>query len=274
MNLNDKLFLITGASSGIGAATARAAARQGARVVLLARSAPKLASVADEIKREGGAAYPFPIDLTDAAAVQATAQQIIQQVGVPDILLNNAGAGQWLSTVETSPQDAVEMMAAPYFAAFFTTRAFLPAMLERNRGVIANMTSVASRLTWPGATAYTAGRWAMRGFTEGLRADLSRSRLRVMLVTFAKVQSDYWANNPGSEARLPKAQAMIPVLTPEAAADAILFGRRFNQREVMAPLMLRVVIWLNALFPDVTRLLMNSTGWNGRTILPTTRRSG
>jgi short-subunit dehydrogenase len=75
----------------------------------------------------------------------------------------------------------------------------------------------------------------MRGFTEALHADLNRTRLHVMLITFAKVQSDYWANNPGSKARLPKAQAMIPVLTPETASQAILSGLRRRQREVIAP---------------------------------------
>lgn len=263
MDLKDKLFLVTGASSGIGAATAQAAARQGARLVLLARSQARLEQVTDKISRQGGTAYPRAVDLTDPEAVQSTAEKILREIGVPDILLNNAGSGKWLSTAETPPGEAVAMMAAPYFAAFFTTRAFLPAMLAGDRGVIVNMTSVASRLAWPGATAYTAGRWAMRGFTEGLRADVSGTRLRVMLVTFAKVQSEYWANNPGSEERLPKAQAMIPILSPEAAAQAILSGLRSGRREVMAPFMLRVVIWLNTLFPDVTRLLMNSTGWKG-----------
>ncbi len=264
MNLKDKLILITGASSGIGAATALAAAREGARPILLARSPGKLRQVADTIARNGGTAFHYAVDLTEAAAVPTTAATILREVGTPDILLNNAGAGKWLSITETSPTEAVDMMAAPYFAAFYTTRAFLPAMLARNQGTMVNITSVASRIVWPGATAYSAGRWAMRGFTEALRADLNRTRLQVMLVTFAKVQSDYWANNPGSEARIPRAQAMIPTLTPEAAAEAILIGLRRGQQEVMAPFMLRLVVWLNTLFPGYTRQLMTTTGWAGQ----------
>ena len=150
------------------------------------------------------------------------------------------------------------MMASPYFAAFFVTRAFLPDMLKRNSGYIINMTSAASRLAWPGATAYIAARWAMHGYTEALRADLNGTGIRVMLVSFAKVASSYWENNPGSEERLPKAQSMMRVLTPEEAAAAIISGVRRNKCEVMAPFMLRIVFALNRFFPSITRRIMKS----------------
>jgi short-subunit dehydrogenase len=159
---------------------------------------------------------------------------------------------------ETEPADAVSMMASPYFAAFFVTRAFLPDMLKRNSGYIINMTSAASRLVWPGATAYSAARWAMHGFTEALRADLSGTGIRVMLTSFAKVASSYWENNPGSEERLPKAQSMMRVLTPEEAAAAIVKGIRRNKCEVIAPFMLRIIFSLNRFFPSVTRWFMRS----------------
>ena len=232
MNLNDKIMVITGASSGIGAATARAAAQEGARLVLLARTQSKLENVAEDIRRSGKVAQSYAVDLTIADAVGEVAKKITSEVGTPDIVFNNAGAGKWLSVEETEPDEAIKMMAAPYFAAFFVTRAFLPEMLKRNSGYIVNMTSVASRMAWPGATAYIAARWAMRGFTEGLRADLTGTDLRTMLVTFAKVTSSYWENNPGSEERLPKAQSMVRVLTPEEAAQAIINGIKRDKREV------------------------------------------
>ena len=144
-------------------------------------------------------------------------------------------------------------------------------MLNRNSGTIVNLTSIASRLVWPGATAYTAGRWAMRGFTQALEADLSGTQLRTMLVTFAAVRSAYWENNPGSEARIPKAQAMIPILTAEQAATAILNGLQRNRHEVIAPFMLRVVLALNYLFPFVTRRLMILTGYRREPHLTTAK---
>jgi short-subunit dehydrogenase len=98
------------------------------------------------------------------------------------------------------------------------------------------------------------------------------SLLRTMLVAFAAVQSDYWKNNSGSETRVPKAQAMIPILTTEQAAAAILDGLKRNQREVIAPLMLRVVLALNYFFPFVTQRLIILTGYK-RTAHTTTANS-
>ena len=266
MNLNDKIMVVTGASSGIGAATAKSAAREGAKLVLLARNQAKLEAVAEEIRQSGKAAHPYAVDLTVADAVSEVAKKITAEVGPPDILFNNAGAGRWLSVEETEPDEAVKMMAAPYFAAFFVTRAFLPGMLQRNNGYIINMTSAASRLAWPGATAYIAARWAMHGFAEGLRADLSGTNIRTMLVTFAKVTSSYWENNPGSEERLPQAQSMMRVLTPEEAAQAIINGINRDKQEVVAPFMLRFVFALNYLFPNTTRRMMSAGGKQRKTV--------
>ena len=164
-----------------------------------------------------------------------------------------------MAVEETDPDEAVKMMASPYFAAFFVTRAFLPDMLKRNSGYIVNMTSAASRLVWPGATAYIAARWAMHGFTEGLRADLTGTGVRVMLASFAKVASSYWENNPGSEERLPKAQSLMRVLTPEEAAAAVIRGIQRDKEQVVAPFMLRCVFALNHFFPSTTRRIMRSS---------------
>jgi uncharacterized protein len=133
-------------------------------------------------------------------------------------------------------------------------------MLERNSGTIVNMTSIAGFMAWPGATAYTAARWAMRGFNEGLRADLHGTQVRTMLTAFAKVKSEFWKNNHGSEGNIPGAQALIPPLTPEQAADTILSGLHWNLWFAAAPFMLWVVLALNYLFPRSTRWLLYNTG--------------
>jgi len=174
MMINGKLVLVSGASSGIGAATAKAMASAGGRVVLLARRKEALDQVAVEITSAGRQAWIYSVDLADAEAVAAVAKQITEERGTPDIIINNAGAGRWLFVDETSPAEAVQMMAVPYFAAFNVTHAFLPATLRRNSGHIVNISSVGSRFVWPGATTYLAARWAVRGFTEALRADLGR----------------------------------------------------------------------------------------------------
>jgi short-subunit dehydrogenase len=261
MKLKEKLVLVTGASSGIGAETARGMAREGARVALLARTRTRLDEVAGEIRQSGGTAFVYPVDLTNAGAVNEVARQIVKEAGAPDVLINNAGAGKWLSIDEATPEETVGMMAAPYFAAAFVTRAFLPEMLACKRGHIVNMTSVAAFMAWPGATAYTSARWAMRGFHEALRADLAGSGVHTTLVTFAKVRSSYWEHNLGSETRVPRAQAIIPTLSAAQAAAAIIDGVKRDKAFVVEPLMLRVVLGLNYLFPSVNRWMLTATGY-------------
>ena len=204
MDVRGKKILITGASSGIGAATASLAARKGAHVLLLGRSVPRLQAVSEGIRGQAGKVSYYVVDLRDPVSTAHTMDRIRAEEGVPDIIVNNAGAGIWKYITETSGAEVVDMMSVPYFGAFFVTRAFLPDFLKRGSGIICNVTSVASFLVWPGAAGYTAARWAMRGFTEALRTELEGSGVRTQLIAFAKVKSEYWEHNPGSEERVPK----------------------------------------------------------------------
>ena len=102
--------------------------------------------MADLIHASGGRADYYDVDLTDYEAVERAAEKVSREVGVPDVIVNNAGAGRYLSIDKTNPREAVQMMTAPYFAAFFVTRAFLDGMLKRASGCIVNITSPASRI--------------------------------------------------------------------------------------------------------------------------------
>lgn len=254
--LQGALAIVTGASSGIGQATARLLAVKGARVVLLARNQERLSATAAGIRAGGGKANSFAVDLADANAIAATVAAIVSDVGVPDILVNSAGAGRWLPLVDTSAEEASQMMGVPYLAAFNLTREFLPGMLERGSGHIVNVTSVASRLAWPGAVAYSASRRAMEGFTEALRADLYASGVGVTLAILGTVDSAYWEHNPGSRERLPARAAQIRPLTPEQAAAAIVAGTENGDRVVVKPAIFRLLFWLNTLFPARTEAMM------------------
>ena len=161
-----RLVLVTGASSGIGAATAKLYAARGARVLLLARNEAKLDEVAAAIKHDGGAASPYAVDLANPSAIAETSARIKGEAGTPDILINNAGAGRWLSVPATSAEEALAMIEVPYLAAFNLTRAFLPEMIARRSGAIACITSPASYVAWPNASAYIAARHALLGFTS------------------------------------------------------------------------------------------------------------
>jgi short-subunit dehydrogenase len=263
MKISNKVVLITGASSGIGAAIAKAMVRAGAaQVLLLARSEEGLRRAAGEIEANGGRARVYKVDLSDAAAVEGVAQRIRREVGVPDILVNNAGSGRWKFLADSSADEIAQVMALPYFAAAWITRLFLPAMLKRGSGHIVNISSVGSRMAWPGATAYIAACRAMRGFSDALRADLDRTGLRVTHYESGPIDSPYWRNNPGSRERVPRiARMLVPVLTEESVAQAVIAGVSSNRRLIVIPGMMKLVYLLHTVFPAWVQWLMTVTGY-------------
>ncbi|MGH6804140.1 MAG: SDR family NAD(P)-dependent oxidoreductase [Methyloceanibacter sp.] len=258
--MGSRLVLITGASSGIGEAAAKRYGASGAQVLLLARNAERLDDVAEAIRRAGGAAAPYPVDLADASAVAETSARIKREAGTPDILINNAGSGRWRPLVETTAEEALAMIEVPYLAAFNLTRAFLPEMLARRSGAIACVTSPASYLVWPNASAYIAARHALLGFTEALRADVRGKGIDVTLVVFGTVETPYWKHNPGSREHVPKSNPILaPILSAEEAAEAIFRGVDGRKRRVVKPASLRALFLLNALAPRlVARQLRRS----------------
>ncbi len=262
MEIKNKTVLVTGASSGMGAAIAKSMSKAGAKeVLLLARRKEALDKVADAIRSDGGTARVYPVDLSDANAVGVVAKQITEEAGTPDIVVNNAGAGQWKFVDETTPEEAVQMMALPYFATFNVTHAFLPAMLKRNSGHIVNISSVASRFVWPGATAYIAARWAVKGFTEALRSDLADTGIGVTLYESAAVKSNYWEHNPGSQERIPGMGKLIPDLEPEEVGEAVVKGVIKNKKLVVIPFMMKITYLQHRFFPEVVQWLMTKTGY-------------
>lgn len=247
-----KLVLITGASSGIGEATAKRYGAAGAHVVLLARNAERLYGVAHAIRENGATATAFPIDLSASEAIKELAARIEGDIGTPDILINNAGAGRWLPLVDTTPEDARAMIDVPYLAAFNLTHAFAPAMIARRSGGIVFITSPASFLAWPNASAYIAARRALAGFAEGLRAELKPAGLFVTLVVLGTVETPYWEHNPGSRENVPTTDPrLMPTLTPEQAAAAIFQGAERKKPTVVKPSIYRALFVMNALFPNL-----------------------
>jgi short-subunit dehydrogenase len=259
-DLKGKLVLVTGASSGIGASVALEAAGKGAHVILVARNEKRLKEVAARIKETGAAAHVFPSDLADTRGVDKMTAWVQRTIGTPHVLVNNAGGGEWLYLDETSPEDCRQMMTLPALAAMQITRAFLPDMRARKQGHIVNITSVGGFMAWPGATAYTVARWAMRGFSEALSVDLARSGVSVTLAVFAKVNTPYFTSHPGSEERIPKAQKMMRVLTAKEAGRTVIKGILRGRSLVAAPFMLRLVLFQARCFPGATRRLMQMTG--------------
>lgn len=255
-----KLVLVTGASSGIGEATAMRCGASGAHVLLLARNRERLGAVADSIRRAGGKADIYTLDLADANAIAETAARIEREAGTPDILINNAGAGRWLPFLDTTPAEARSMMAVPYFAAFDLTRAFAPSMIARGSGGLVFIASPASYLAWPNASAYIAVRRAVAGLADTLRSELKPAGIFVTLVVLGTVETPYWEHNPGSRENMPKTdERLVPTLTAEQAAKAIFDGAEAKKALVVKPAIYRMLFVLNALFPNlVARQLRRS----------------
>jgi len=251
---------VTGASSGIGAATAKALARNGWRVVLVARRAERLDELTAAIAAAGGEARAEALDAADGPAVMAMAERVRTNWGAPSLVVNSAGAGEWRFLEETSVEEIVKMMGAPYLAAANTCRAFMADMLAAKRGVFVHVGSPASVMPWPGATAYTASRWALRGLHEALCQDLRGTGVRSSLVYFGEVSSEYFEANPGSHEHIPTLAAPIPLSTPERCAEVLLKVVCRPRRVVFYPFALRFMAWLAAITPGTTRWLIARTG--------------
>jgi short-subunit dehydrogenase len=260
VRVTGRTVVVTGASSGIGAAAARAFAAKRARVVLMARSADKLEAVAADIAARGGEARPWALDCGDREAVARAAAAFEAELGAPDVLVNCAGAGHAYFFDETPPSEFERMMAAPFFSAAYLTRAFLPAMIQRGSGYVVNVGSPIAYVTWPGAAGYAAVRWAMRGLAAVLDAELRGTGVRSVNVVPGTVASGYFEHNPGFEERIPKIARLTGTLTPERVGEAIVQAVERDRREVFVPPMLGALVVLSRVFPRLVSTVVVKTG--------------
>lgn len=210
--LAERVAIVTGASRGIGAATAEALAAEGARVVRLARSLGG--------RGEGrGPVVDYRCDVTDAGQVEAVRDRVLEDVGVPDILVNNAGTFLLKPFERTTPEEFRGQLEVNVTGPFLVARAFVPAMRARGRGDVVTVGSVSDHLAYPGNAAYGASKWGVRGLHEVLAAELRGSGLRLTLVSPGPTNTDLWDPvAPDTRDDMPDRAAM---LTPRDVADAI-----------------------------------------------------
>ncbi|MCR9296523.1 MAG: SDR family oxidoreductase [bacterium] len=251
-----RLSLVIGASSGVGAATARKLHERGWQVVITARNAEKLRRVAESV--ESSVAY-FPCDASTSLGTQSLAHFVREQYGIPELIVNAAGVGQWKRIEDTSPEEAVQMIQAPYLAAFNASQAFMSDMLQRKRGVLIHINSPACFMPWPSAVGYTAARFALRGLHQALCQDLVGTGVHSCHVVFGRIDSEYFTNNPGVLDHMPKIASTVRTLSCDECASVIAKLAERPRRETVYPWMLRMYYWNNWMFPWLTRWLLRAT---------------
>ncbi len=213
----DAVVLVTGASAGIGAALAPKLAALGATVGLVGRRVDRLAAVLDECRAHQPACEMWPVDLADVAAAERLAVEAWEAFGRLDVIVHNAAIPKRRAIADLSPADLDETMAVNFLAPARMTMAILPRMLERNRGVIVNVSSLGGRLGITHETAYCASKFALCGWSEALALDLWDTGVDVRLVIPGPIDTEIW-DRPDNERALYDG----PKEPPSTVADAII----------------------------------------------------
>ncbi|HKJ25940.1 MAG TPA: SDR family NAD(P)-dependent oxidoreductase [Myxococcota bacterium] len=250
-----RVAVVTGASSGIGAALARELAARGARVALVARRRDRLEALADEIAAAGGEASAFVCDVADAAAVAEAHAAVVAALGPVERLVNAAGYVRHVPFADHDPADVERMMRTNWLGTVAWIQAVLPAMRAARRGGILNVSSFAGLAAQPDEAAYSATKAAVTALSEALSYEVARDGVHVMVVHPVLVETEMFTSEV--MARMPKGSERRFV-SAEAFAKRTLRAFERGERSVLIPRRYRGVLWLRALFTraitaDITR---------------------
>lgn len=250
MSLRGKSVVITGASSGIGRATALEMARRGAHVILGARRAEMLQQVASECAALGVRATAVTCDVTkpDDCA------RLVEAAGEVDVLVNNAGFAVFDSIADSKTGELHAMMETNYFGMVHCTKAVLPRMLQRGSGAIVNVASIAGIMGYARMGGYCATKFAMIGFTEALRDEVIGRGVRVALVCPGTTETEFFVN--AERGKMPGASRLILAVSPEQVARAICDAAEDGRYRRILPLFAAIYMRMKELFPRVAHLLM------------------
>lgn len=256
MNLKDQTVLITGASAGIGKEAAAQFAKKGANLVLAARRKDRLEKVASEIAATSNVRVVHcRCDVSDRMQVEHLVQVALAEFGDVDILVNNAGFAISGPVSELSIEEMESQMQTNYFGMLYCTRMLLPHMIERGSGHIVNVASVAASFGLPGIAPYCASKFAMLGFSEGLRHELRGTGVGVTVVSPIMVRTEFF-DHPSFE-NVPRYPTTS--LRPETVAKAILQAAGSPRLEIVVPSVVRAAVWFKNTFPYVVDPILGRT---------------
>lgn len=235
MHLQGKVALVTGASRGIGRASALALSREGATIVGAARTQSDLDTLAREISAAGGRALMVPTDVTEAAAVAACVARAIAELGRVDILVNNAGVGGYRPFLDWSEADYDRIMATNTKSTWLFCREVIPHMRKQGGGNIINVASVAGLQGYPSEAIYCASKFAQMGLTQALDREFFRENIKVTAVCPGGVET-YFALGDG---RTAGADNMKGFSTAEDVAEAVVLAALPRPRSRIVSVVLR-----------------------------------
>jgi len=266
------IVVVTGASAGVGRATARAFAADGWDVALLARGEAGLDGAADEVRAAGRRALPIPLDVADPDAVEAAAARIEAELGEIDVWVNDAMESVFAPVDAITPEEYRRVIEVNYLGYVHGTLAALRRMKPRDRGVIVQVGSALAYRSIPLQAPYCASKHAIVGFTDSLRCELihDRSNVRITAVHLPAVNTPQfgWVRS-----RLPRrAQPVPPIFEPEVPARAILHVARHPRRELLVGASTMVAVWGQKIAPGVADWYLGRTGYEAQqTDSPRTR---
>jgi clavulanate-9-aldehyde reducatase len=240
--IQDKVVAITGASSGIGEATALACVKAGAKVALGARRRDRIDELAQRIRADGGEAVAIETDVTDEASARAFVEGAREQLGGLHGLVNNAGV-MLLGPVEGADTDQWRtMVQVNCLGLLYCTHAALPIMREEGAGHIVNVSSVAGRVASLGSAVYNLTKWGVVGFSEGLRQEALHANVRITIIEPGFVETELQGHNEGSpivmEAMGKMREQIDPLQAPDIA-DAIVFALTRPQHVAINEVLIR-----------------------------------
>jgi 3-hydroxy acid dehydrogenase/malonic semialdehyde reductase len=225
--LSGKTVFVTGASSGIGRATALRFAGEGARLLVCARREDRLKELEAELTKAGAkAVHSFVLDVRSREAVNTAISALPAEWSAIDVLVNNAGLSRGLAKVyEDDPENWEEMIDTNVKGLLYVTRAVVPSMVERGRGHVINMGSTAGYITYANGAVYCATKAAEKSISEGLKIDLMGTSVRVTSIDAGMVETEFSeVRFRGDKDRAAKVYENITPLTPEDVADAIVWA--------------------------------------------------